>query len=228
MKYNSILLCIIFLILLNSAPAFAYDGIWRSPLWKPDGTRPDAQGDCLGGNGGTKPKSCKWHEVRHDYSEGAPVVVGNTYYNCNSTVANSFTVIYTYESSSSVSVENSTSMTLNFGLTGKFNEAVSAALGINNTTASSKGYTTGKTSGGTQAYTVNVPPHEKAFLTFIPKYRRSFGWLEVNYNHKLYGHYYWYYSGKGASDAVAYTPLYQVGTGLALGVLKPVYVKCGK
>lgn len=228
MKRKFVVVSIVFLIFASSGSAFAYDGVWRSPLWKPDGTRPDAQGDCLGGNGGTKPKSCKWHEVRHDYSEGRAVVVGNTYYNCNSQVQNSFAIAYTYQASSSVSVSTSNAVGVNFGLTGKFSEAVSATLGISDTYTSTKGYTTGKTSGVIQTYTVNVPPRQKAFLTFIPKYRRSFGWLEVDYGHKIYGHYYWYYSGKGASDVVTYTPLYQVGTGLALGVLKPVYVKCGK
>ncbi|MFA0929278.1 hypothetical protein RA263_02570 [Pseudomonas syringae pv. tagetis] len=227
MKTKGVAAKLALLTLLCSGSALAgYDGVWRSPLWAPDGTRPDAQGDCLGGNGGTKPSSCIWHEVRHDYSEGPAVVVGDTYYNCNSKVANSFNITYMYQSSSSVTVEHSQSSTASFDLKGEFSDAVSATLGISNTTSSSKGYTTGKTSTVSQMYTVNVPAHQKAFLTFIPKYRRSFGWLEVNYGHKIYGHYYWYYSGKGSSDVVALTPLYQVGTGTALGVIKPVYVSC--
>lgn len=204
----------------------AYNGVWRSPLWSPDGAHPDAQGDCLGGNGGTRPSACIWHEVSRDYSEGAAVVVGDTYYNCKSTVANSFAVTYIHQSSSSVTYESRKSVSKKLDLKGDFSKAVSVSLGISEDTSSSKGYTTGTTSGTQQTYTVNVPAHQKAFLTFIPKYRRSHGWLEVHYGHRLYGHFFWYYNFKNSSDVIVYTPLYQVGTGKALGDVKPVYMKC--
>lgn len=225
MKHKSlaILLLTILNVSIGGAAYASYNGIWRSPLWPDNNTSPDAQGDCLGGNGGTKPDKCIWHEVSHDFSEGRASRVSTEYYNCHGTTTNSESASWSYSTSASVARETNSSS--GWSLSGGFSDGVAATLGLDGQSGSSTTYTTGTTSTAMQTYTLNVPPGQKAWLTFVPKYRRSHGWLEVHYGSRMYGHFFWYYPYQGASNVTVLTPL-TLPNGMADGDIKPVYVRC--
>ncbi|MCM2506156.1 hypothetical protein [Burkholderia glumae] len=130
MKHKSlaILLLTILNVSIGGAAYASYNGIWRSPLWPDNNTSPDAQGDCLGGNGGTKPDKCIWHEVSHDFSEGRASQVSTEYYNCHGTTTNSESASWSYSTSASVARETNSSS--GWSLSGGFSDGVAATLGL--------------------------------------------------------------------------------------------------
>ncbi|USX56265.1 hypothetical protein [Lentzea sp. HUAS12] len=188
--------------LVSAAPAAvaAYDGSWRSTLWRqgphnpaPDVTRPDVIGDCGRLNGGAKPK-CAYRVIKRlpNYMEYKQVA--NWVYNCNpraKTLSRFFS--YSVQEATTLTTGTTSVTTLGGSLQAGFIKITADTSQQDFTSLS----TTNASASGTGLYQ-DIPPGYKG-IVYLGIYKYKFeGWYEANYPSRIFNHYKWYYPGYGS------------------------------
>uniref|UniRef100_A0AAU2AE51 Secreted protein n=2 Tax=unclassified Streptomyces TaxID=2593676 RepID=A0AAU2AE51_9ACTN len=211
-------LAVLILPFSTGTASAAYDNSNLTPGWDPN-THPDVIADCNGGHGGMKPDLCQYHETQAWTSLGKRHQATNVAANCAGSDNGTYSFTASYATNTSYSYEEETKLEVNAGFSDVFEGGVKAS------TSSTEKWTVGDTRTTTQTLTNTIRPGYKGAYWFAPYIRHSRGWLEVHYNKRNHGHYYWYYPGKGAAKVGVDTPV-ALNSGELKGVMYWAVWKC--